>query len=55
MKRMTCFFTAFLFINLLFAQQAKKGKYGDGPVFFIKIPDIQNGLKKLGFSSPHLK
>lgn len=31
MKRLTYLVTALLFINLLFEQQAKKGKYGDGP------------------------
>ena len=76
MKRFTCLLTSLLFINFLFAQQAKKGKYGDGPddipvgpivvmienyrtgllwKLFMKITDIQNGLKKLGFSSPWIK
>ncbi|HEU4858275.1 MAG TPA: glucoamylase family protein [Chitinophagaceae bacterium] len=31
MKQFTCLVTTLLFINLLFAQQAKKGRYGDGP------------------------
>ena len=31
MKRLACLLTTILFINFLFAQQTKKGKYGDGP------------------------
>ena len=31
MKQFTCLVTTLLFINLLFVQQAKKGRYGDGP------------------------
>ena len=31
MKRLSCLLPAVIIINFLFAQNAQKGKYGDGP------------------------